>query len=287
MRRAPHQRAAAALADGEEPEPPLFADENEAFVRTQALISEMCVTDVATSTGAMLATTDKYPGLTIDKFTAENVQVAVSVIMDPGMWFQDPGQGRRILKERGAKRLAEVHEESLLRLRLAAGGKTAGCNYRTHVGRLDPMCTVVGELQPPPIAALTFDADDDGEAVPYLVQLEEGQESEGELAAAAAAAAVEPEPAPVPAPAPALPAAPRVEEVGGAAALLRRLAAFESSDEETELTLRVKDATVALSYYRIRTTPDESAGLPLDIPGTLDAAKNWIATHPSPWVQTW
>ena len=280
MRLAPHQRAAAAALGDEEAEPQLF-DDDEVFVRTQALITEICVTDIATSTGAMLATIDKYPGLTLEKFTAENVQVAVSVIMDPGMWFQDPGQGRRILKERGLNQLAEVHEESLLRLRLAAGGKTAGCNYRTHVGRTDPMCTVVGELQPLSIAALTFDDEDD----------EESQQSEGETAGADVVGAdgvkPEPEPVPVPAPAPAPPPPPRIEEVGGAAALLRRLVAFETSDEETELTVRIKDATLALSCYRIRTTPDESGGLALDIPATIDAGKDWIATHPLPWVQTW
>jgi hypothetical protein len=262
----------------EEAEPQLF-DESDAFARTQALITEMCVTDVATSTGAMMATIDKYPGLTLEKFTAENVQVAVSVIMDPGMWFQDPGQARRILAERGTKKLAELHEESLLRLRLAAGGPTAGCNYRTHAGRTDPMCTIVGELQPPPIrpaAMLDMPGDGSGE--------EEGAEAADGVYDEPAPA---PAPAPASAPAPAPVAAPRTEEVGGAAALLRRLAAFEATPSESVLEVRVKDATVAMSYYRIRTTPDESAGLPLDVPSTLAAARDWVASHPSPWVQTW
>jgi hypothetical protein len=86
---------------------------------------------------------------------------------------------------------------------------------------------------------------------------------------------------PAPAPAPII-----VEEVWGAASLLRRLATFEATPSETALEVRVNDATGAL--YRIRTKPDESAaGLPLNVESSLAVAREWVGSHPSPWVRTW
>lgn len=250
-----------ALAEQGEPQVALFAEEEDAFRRTQQLISETCMTDVATSTGAMVATMDKFSGLTLESFTAESVQVAISLILDPGLWFQDPGQGRRILSERGTKKLTELHEESLMRLKIAAGGPTAGCNYRTHAGRTEPMCTVVGTLLPPPVRPASLDV------------VDSPSEVEGEDAAAHGD--------PAPAPAPMI-----VEEVWGAASLLRRLATFEATPSETALEVRVNDATGAL--YRIRTKPDESAaGLPLNVESSLAVAREWVGSHPSPWVRTW
>ena len=228
------------------------------------MISEIAQTDVATSTGAMVATIDKFDDLTLDTFTAESVQVAVSLILDPGLWFQDPGQARRILTERGTKKLSELHSESLMHLKIAAGGPTAGCNYRTHAGRTDPMCTIVGALRPPPICTTALDLVDNESVV---------EDNRAETA--------DDEPAPAPAP------PTQDNEVWGTASLLRRLAAFEATPSENVLEVRVNDASASLSAYRIRKQPDESAGLPLDIPSTLAAAREWVASHPSPWVRTW
>lgn len=238
-----------------EAEPELCADQDSYF-RTQALISEMCMTDIATSTGAMVATIDKFPGLTLQNFNAENVQVAVSIIMDPGLWFQNSGQARQILSERGRKQLAELHEESLLRLRIAAGGPTAGCNYRTHAGRTDPKCSIIGELQRPSIQpGLDMDMAEGDSAI-------QGGHAGGEATPACA---------------------PSADEVWGAASLLRRLAVFQDTPSERVLEVRVNDASAATSMR----TSDVSGGLPLDIPSTLALAHEWVSSHPSPLVRTW
>ena len=290
-------------APPDEQQPPLFQEDG--FRRTLALVNEMCCTEVAVSTGAMLTTMDKCPSLTLDTFTAENVEVAVSIVMDPGLWFQDPGQSKRLLAERGTKRLQEIHEESLMRLRVAAGGPTAGVNYRTHVGRSDPMCTVHGEHFPPPVAALLTFSDEeeegDGEDKVQVEFVHGGAQGEGSSSgtetggsasgvesggdAEAPTKLPEPEPEPEPAPAPAPPPA-VVEDVAGVAAMLRRLAAFEVSPSERVLELRVREGQPRPSYYRTREDSDE-VELPQDIASSLSAAQAWLHTHPSPWVRSW
>ena len=79
------------------------------------------------------------------------------------------------LPARGPRLAIDAQDDLVLRLRLAAGGPTAGCNYRTHAGRTDPMCTIVGELQPPPIRpAAMLDMPGDGSGEEEVVDAADG-----------------------------------------------------------------------------------------------------------------